>query len=118
MDDVNKEQNMFHRQHCNNVTYLGRTHLMSQLILAMARLRPGRGWWLVCPFCAQEYKVQTYCSASPSAVQTWPRLIRIQISRYAEYYNVISTFQFKSQIWAGGYNLAEFLAAGKSISNL
>ena len=27
------------------VTYLGRTHLMSQLILAMARLRPG--WWLV-----------------------------------------------------------------------
>ena len=29
---------------------------MSQLILAMARLRPGRGWWLVCPFCAQEYK--------------------------------------------------------------
>ena len=36
---------------------------------------------------------------------------------YADY-NVISTFQLKSQIWAGGYNLAEFLAAGKSISNL
>ena len=36
---------------------------------------------------------------------------------YADY-NSISTFQFKSQIWAGGYNLAEFLAAGKSISNL
>ena len=117
MDDVNKEQNMFHRQHCNNVTYLGRQE-SSHVSADPGNGKVEAGSWLVAGLPILCPRVQTYCSASPSAVQTWPRLIRIQISRYAEYYNVISTFQFKSQIWAGGYNLAEFLAAGKSISNL
>ena len=74
----------------NNVSYLGGSHLSwSWQWQGWGR---ARGWRPVCPFCAQEYKH----TAAALLVQTWPRLIQIQISMQITILYQLSNSKVKS----------------------